>query len=89
MKKKKCQHKYKMFIGYKPEYCGKHDSEIWKCYSCEKFILVETIVDWKNAKTMKQGDFDIQITPTFPKPKPTLREHLKETDNDFQHHSGV
>ena len=43
-----------MFIGYKPECNGKHDSEIWKCYSCEKFILIEKQYQiGKNAKTME------------------------------------
>lgn len=88
-KSTKCKHKHKMFIGYKPEHNGTHDSEIWKCYSCEKFIYIKTIVDWKNAQVMEQGDFDFQIKPHFGQPLPTLRQHLKETDNDFQHHSGV
>ena len=85
----KCRHKHKMFIGYKPEYNGKHNSEIWKCYSCEKFILVETISDWKNAKAMKQEDFDTEVIPHFGVPNPKLKEHLRESGNHFQHHSGV
>ena len=57
MKKKikKCKHKHRHFIGYKPESNGKHNSEIWKCYSCEKFILVEIKPDWENAKTLKHS----------------------------------
>ena len=90
MKKKikKCKHKHRHFIGYKPESNGKHNSEIWKCYSCEKFILVEVKPDWENAKTLKQGDFDMECIPWWTK-NPTLKEYLREENKDFQHHSGV
>ena len=88
-KSTKCKHKHKMFIGYKPEHNGTHDSEIWKCYSCEKFIYIKVITDWKNAQVMEQGDFDFQFKPHLGEPKPKLKDWLKKKGDTFQHHSGV
>ena len=83
----KCRHKHKVFIGRSPEDSGKEHSEIWKCYSCEKFILVETIQDWKNAKVMKREDFEGRTI--VDQPDPLLTDIIKENGFDFQHHSGI
>tara|TARA_R100001480_G_C4612815_1_gene165081 strand:- start:168 stop:398 length:231 start_codon:yes stop_codon:yes gene_type:complete len=76
-----------MFIGRSPEGCGKEHSEIWQCHSCEKFILVETIQDWKNAKVMKREDFEGRTL--VDQPDPLLTDIIKENGFDFQHHSGI
>ena len=83
----KCRHKHKMFIGYKPEYNGKHNSEIWKCYSCEKFILVKTIQDWKNAKAMTRKDFEGRSL--VDQQPPLLTDVIKDKGLHFLHHSDI
>ena len=84
----KCRHKHKMYIGESPENtAGKNNSEIWKCYSCEKFILVKTIQDWKNAKVMTRKDFEGRSL--VDQEPPLLTDVIQDKDVHFLHHSDI